>query len=429
MDRQKDILMVTHEEVRRLQILRKIFDKNMNQQEAAEYLDLSDRQVRRMVYRIRLEGEQGIIHKLRGKPGCHRIDPELRGKIIGFYRKEYSDFGPTLAAEKLLERQKIKVCNETLRLWLIQEGLWNMRRKAALKERSWRERKHHFGEMVQMDGSHHDWLEGRGPKLVLMGYIDDATGRFYGRFHEYEGTMPAMESLGGYIALYGIPRSIYLDKHSAYKNNHKERYSDWPFRDKQELTQFERACRQLDLQVIHAHSPQAKGRVERVFKTHQDRLVKELRLFNARTCQEANQVLGRYRSVFNRKFEVSAKGKADWHRPLDERRNLKEILSVQTRHCLRHDRTLVHNKRWYQVLSKTRAEEVLLHEHPDGQVTLKHGQVLLRFKPIEGPISRAVPKPRVRGPIWRGRPNAMSHPWKQASYERYVKRLELQQVT
>jgi len=357
-----------------------------------------------------------------------RLEASFKTRVLGLYQKQYHDFGPTLASEKFLERDKIKICDETLRLWLVQAGLWRVRKMKKPKARLWRERKHHFGEMVQMDGSHHDWLEGRGPKLVLMGYIDDALGRFFGRFHPYEGTQPAMESLKRYIALYGIPRSIYLDKHSTYKNNHKDRYTDWPFRDRQELTQFARACRQLGIQVIHAHSPQAKGRVERVFETHQDRLVKELRLYSAKTLSEANRVLGRYSGSFNRKFEVPPKEKADWHRPLSPQTDLDEILSVQTAHTLRNDRTVVHNGRWYQVLSKTRADQVTVHEHLDGRLTLKDRSTRLAFKTIEGPIPRPAPKPRIHGPIRHGHPALNNHPWKRQSYDRYYRRLQIKQA-
>ncbi len=422
METRKDILTMTEEEIRRLQIIRKILDKGMNQRQAAEYLGLCDRQIRRIVRQVRRQGDRGIIHRLRGTPGCRRLKASFKAKVLGLYRKQYPDFGPTLASEKLLERDKLKVCDETLRLWLIHAGLWRVQQMKKPKERSWRERKHHLGEMVQMDGSHHDWLEGRGPKLVLMGYIDDATGRFYGRFHEYEGTQPAMESLKRYIALYGIPRSIYLDKHSTYKNNHKERYTDWPFRDNQELTQFARACKQLGIGLIHAHSPQAKGRVERVFETHQDRLVKELRLQGAKTRSDANQVLGRYLTPFNQKFQVPAREKTDWHRPLDPRVNLDEILSVQTSHYLRSDRTVVHQKRWYQVTSKTRANQVLIHEHLSGRMTLKDRHARLSFKAIEGPIQRAPKKPKGRSRY--GHPVDMNHPYKQKSYQQYLNRLQ-----
>ena len=406
----KDILMMSREEVQRYQIIRKILDRVINQQEGAEYLRLSDRQVRRIVRRVRVEGESGVIHRLRGKSGWRKIDPNIRERILGLYRRQYEGFGPVLASEKLQERDGIKVNDETLRLWLMQEGLWQVSRQRKPKDKSWRARKEHFGEMVQMDGSQHDWLEGRGPKLVLMGYIDDATNRFYGKFYEYEGTFPAFGSLKGYIKHYGIPKSVYLDKHSTYKNNRKYKYTDWPFRDKEELTQFGRACRQLGIELIYANSPQAKGRVERVFGTHQDRLVKELRLAGAKTCEEANRVLNGYLPKFNQRFEVSAKGHGDLHRPVDARIDLDEILSVHSERALRNDRTVLHQRRWYQVLTKTRAQRVTICEYLNGRLAIKHDGTPLAYKLIEGPrvkdlIVRKL-KPRFRpvpprGSYWR----------------------------
>lgn len=410
MDEGKDILMMSREEVQRYQIIRKILDRVINQQDGAEYLGLSDRQVRRIVRRVRAEGESGVIHKLRGKMGCRRLDSKVRERIIGLYRRQYEGFGPLLASEKLQERDGVKVNAETLRLWLIQEGLWQVSRQRKPKDRSWRARKEHLGEMVQMDGSHHDWLEGRGPKMVLMGYIDDATNRFYGKFYEYEGTLPALGSLKGYIKRYGIPQSIYLDKHSTYKNNQKHQYTDWPFRDKEELTQFGRACRQLGIELIYANSPQAKGRVERVFGTHQDRLVKELRLAGAKTCEEANRVLNGYLPKFNQRFEVSAKEPGDLHRPVDVRIGIDEILAIYSERVLRNDRTVLHERRWYQILTKTRAQRVRICEYLNGRVAIKHNGTPLAYKLIEGPkikkfLARKV-KPRFRsipprGSYWR----------------------------
>src|SRR3989338_5825433 len=394
----KDILMMSREEVQRYQIVRKVLDKIINQQEAAEYLRRSDRQVRRIVRRVRAEGESGVIHKLRGKAGYRRISLKVRARIIGLYRQQYEGFGPLLASEKLQERDGVKVNDETLRLWLMQEGLWQVTRQRKPKKRSWRARKEHLGEMVQMDGSHHDWLEGRGPWLVLMGYIDDATSRFYGKFYEYEGTKPAMGSLKEYINRCGIPKSIYLDKHSTYKNNQKYQYTNWPFRHKEELTQFGRACKQLGIELIYANSPQAKGRVERVFKTHQDRLVKELRLAQAKTCEEANRVLTGYLPRFNQKFEVSAKERGDLHRPVDERIDIDEILSVQSEHVLRNDRTVLHEKRWFQVLTKTRAERVTVCEYLNGRMAIKHRSQRLEYKTIEGPKIKAVRVRKFRNP-------------------------------
>ena len=392
MDQEKDIFMMTREEIQRYQIIRKVLERQINQQEASEFLKLSDRQVRRIVKRVQVEGESGVVHRSRGQPGNRSIKASFKEKVLKLYRASYEDFGPTLASEKLLERDGLKVNDETLRLWLIKEALWQVKSRRARKSLSWRERKHHLGEMVQLDGSHHDWLEARGPKLVLMGYIDDATGRFYGKFYGYEGTMPAMDSLKGYIRQHGIPRSIYLDRHSTYKTNKKYAYTDWPFRDKEELTQFGRACQQLGIELIYANSPQAKGRVERVFETLQDRLTKELRLSKVASCKEANILLERYLDGFNSKFQVAAKRKGDLHRSTDKRIKLDDILSVQTEHALRNDRTILHNNKWYQILNRTCARDVTVHEYLNGRMSIKYGNSRLEYKTIAGPITHVKQK-------------------------------------
>ena len=383
MGHREDILMIKPEELKRYQLMGKVFDKSINQQEAAELLGISDRQVRRIVRRVRVEGNRGVIHRLRGRRGCRRIADAVRLRIVRLYRERYNGFGPTLASEKLWELDHLRISDETLRLWLAVEGLWQVDKRRKPKARSWRARKDKFGAMVQMDGSHHDWLEERGPKLVLMGYIDDATGKIYGRFFEYEGTLPAMDGLKGYIRRHGIPGQVYLDKHSTYRNNRKYTYTNWPFRDDEGLTQFERACRQLGIEVIHAHSPQAKGRIERLFKTLQDRLVKEMRLAGVKTCEEANTFFEKYLDKFNAKFAVAARLEGDAHRPLDKRIKLDEILSVQTEHVLRNDRTVVHDRKLYQVTDKTRAQRVVVLEHLNGRMAIKYGRQSLRYQPID----------------------------------------------
>ena len=219
----KDIIMATQEELKALHVIRKAIDKVITQKEAAEAIDLSERQVRRKITRIREEGDRGIINRLRGRPSNRKLS--CKDKALRFFKDKYPDFGPTLAAEKLFERDKIKVNDETLRLWLIEEGIPYKKRKAR-PHRQWRERKECFGQMIQMDGSEHDWLEERGPKLIFMGYIDDATGTPFGRFYEYEGTLPAMDSFKRYIKRYGIPLSVYLDKHTTYKSNAKPSIED-----------------------------------------------------------------------------------------------------------------------------------------------------------------------------------------------------------
>jgi hypothetical protein len=196
--------------------------------------------------------------------------------VLTLYKERYPDFGPTLATEKLLEVDGIRLSDETLRKWLIEIGMWKKGRKRSAY-RQWRPRRACFGEMVQLDGSHHDWLEGRGSKLVLMAYIDDATNMTYARFYDYEGTMPAMDSFKGYVRIYGLPISVYLDRHTTYKSSKK--LTEWDDVDDIEfLSQFERALKELGVEVIHALSPQAKGRVERLFGVLQDRLVREMRV-------------------------------------------------------------------------------------------------------------------------------------------------------
>ena len=406
----EDILIMSQRELQRLQIIQKVLGKEINQRQASEVLRITDRQVRRIVKRVRREGERGIAHRLHGRKGNRRIDPKTRNQIIGIYRKTYEGFGPRLASEKLLEREKIRINEETLRLWLIEEGLWKKRKGQKEKKRSWRPRKDHYGEMVQMDGSHHDWLEGRGPKLVLMGYIDDATGRVYGKFYDYEGTQPAFDSLKGYVKKNGIPRSIYLDKHSTYKVNKKQqRYKAWPFRDEEGLTQFARGCQQLGIELIYANSPQAKGRIERLFETFQDRLVKELRLEGAKTLKEANQALRYYLPKFNKKFSGIASQPGNLHRPVLEV-DLDEILSAQKEHVLRNDRTFIHERQRYQVLDRTRASRIVVHEYLNGRMAVKYGKNRLAYKPIdERPVERKAVrkvKPRrphipPRGSYWR----------------------------
>lgn len=405
----EDILIMSQREVKRLQIIQKVLSKQINQQKAAEVLRLTDRQIRRIVRRVREEGEKGITHRLRGCEGNRRIDQEIRDRIVEAYRKVYEGFGPRLASEKLLEREKIRIHEETLRLWLMEEGLWKKRKGQKEKKRSWRARKDHYGEMVQMDGSHHDWLEGRGPKLVLMGYIDDATGRVHGKFYDYEGTQPAFDSLKGYVKKYGLPRSIYLDKHATYKINKAQRYKNWPFRDEEELTQFARGCKQLGIELIYANSPQAKGRIERLFETFQDRLVKELRLEGAKTLKEADQVLARYLPKFNKKFNVAAQRSGNLHRAVLGI-DLDEILSIQREHVLRNDRTFIHQKQRYQVLDRTRADRIKVYEYLNGRMAVKYGKNRLAYKPIDErpvkqkPVRKLKPRrPFVppKGSYWR----------------------------
>ena len=211
----KDIIAMSLREIDRFRIVQGVIQMDLTQVKAAEVLGITDRHIRRLLRRVREKGARGIVHRSRGRASPNRMLKELEERIAGVVEEKYTGFGPTLASEKLFERDGIRISKEKLRQIMMVHGLWQRkRRRRAIHP--WRERKDYFGEMVQMDGSHHAWLEGRGPRFVLMGYVDDAKNNFFGHFYGYEGVYPAMDSLERYISLYGLPRSLYLDKHSTH---------------------------------------------------------------------------------------------------------------------------------------------------------------------------------------------------------------------
>ena len=405
----EDMVMVRQGELKRLHVIQKVLERVIKQVEAAEILSLSGRQIRRIVKRIRSEGDRGIVHQSRGRPSNRRTPDKVKNNVIRLYRAQYKDFGPTLASEKLLERDGIGISDETLRRWLLEAGDWKKTRKAR-GHRRWRERKHHAGEMVQMDGSHHDWFEGRGPWCVLMGYSDDATGKVFGRFYEYEGTIPAMDSFKRYIQKHGLPMSVYLDRHTTYKSTAKPSIED-ELNNTMPLSEFERALKELGVDVIHANSPQAKGRVERLFGTLQDRLVKEMRLRGIRTIEEGNRFLKQYLPVYNKRFSVRPMESNNVHRCLPKGLNLDAILCIKTERTVRNDFTVAHNKKLYQVEDRTKASKVTIQDQIDGSMRMIYRDQSLRFKEIiERPVreEKAPVMMRRRKPV-RPSPN---HPWR-----------------
>lgn len=405
----EDMIMMHQREVKRLHVIRKVLERVIKQVEAAEILSLSGRQIRRIVKRIRREGDRGIVHQSRGRPSNRRMADKVKDKVIRLYRAQYKDFGPTLASEKLSERDGIGVSDETLRRWLLEAGDWKRSRKGR-RHRQWRERKHHYGEMVQIDGSHHAWFEERGPGCVLMGYIDDATGKVFARFYTYEGSLPAMDSFKRYSKKYGLPIKVYLDKHTTYKSTAKQTIQD-ELDQVEPLSQFERALKELGVEVLHAHSSQAKGRIERFFRTFQDRVVKEMRLRGIRTLEEANQFLEEYLPLYNRRFSVCPKGKDNFHRPLPKGLVLDTILCIKTERSLRNDFTVAHNRKLYQVEDTVKASKVMVQERVDGSMIMTHKGRSLRFKEItERPVREkpGVVLMRTRKPYI---PPA-DHPWR-----------------
>jgi transposase len=381
----KGIIMATQEELRRLHVIEKVLEGGLKQVEAAEILSLSSRHIRRVVKRVKKEGQRGIVHRSRGRPSNRKIADQLKDKVIKLYRGRYKDFGPTLACEKLLERDGVSLSDETLRGWLIEAGDWKRVRKRR-RHRQWRERKGHRGEMVQIDGSHHAWFEDRGEPCVLMGYIDDATGDVFGRFYDYEGTMPAMDSLKRYIRRRGLPLKVYLDGHSTYKSTAKPTIQD-ELEGVEPLSEFERALKELGVEVSHAHSPQAKGRIERLFRTFQDRVIKEMRLRGVRTIEEGNRFLAEYLPVYNKRFSVRPREKDDLHRALPKGMDLDAILCMKTERTLRNDFTVAHNHKLYQIEEATRASKVIVQDRMDGSMRITYQGQALRFREIaERPI-------------------------------------------
>jgi transposase-like protein len=408
MESGQEILTMKRSEIKRFAIIEKVIKKELKQIEAAEVLGISDRQVRRLVIAVRARGEAGIIHGLRGKESHRKISNKIRDKILRLCRGQYEGFGPLFAAEKLKERDGITVSKETLRQWLIKDGLWQVKRGGKKKHLQWRERKAHHGQMLQMDGSHHAWLEDRGPVLALMGLIDDATGQVSARFYEYEGTIPAMDSLKRYIQKHGIPASVYLDKHTTYKSSAKETIEE-ELEDRKPLSQFEKACAKIGIEVIHANSPQAKGRVERLFRTLQDRLVKELRLANVKTLNEANVELEKVLISFNKQFSVTPRELGDLHRKVPSGVRLNEVFLIETSRTLRNDNTIAHQKQWYQISTPTRVKKVVLQEHLDGSLRIVGNGKNLEFKRIKQPSREYKPKVRLKT---RRLIPGIRHPWR-----------------
>lgn len=405
----KGIIMVTQEELRRLHVIEKVLEGGLKQIEAAEIISLSSRQIRRIVRRVKREGQRGIVHRSRGRPSNRKISDQLKEKVIKLYRRSYKDFGPTLACEKLLERDGVSLSDETLRGWLIGSGDWKRVRKRR-KHRQWRERKGHPGEMVQIDGSHHAWFEDRGEPCVLMGYIDDAKGNAFGRFYDHEGTMPAMDSFRRYIRKYGLPLKVYLDGHSTYKSTAKPTIQD-ELEGVEPLSEFERALKELEVEVSHAHSPQAKGRIERLFRTFQDRLIKEMRLRGIRTIEEGNRFLAEYLPVYNKRFSVRPRENEDLHRPLPRGMDLNAILCIKTERTLRNDFTVAHHHKLYQIEEATKASKVIVQDRMDGSMRITYKGQPLRFREItERPI-RENKQPVIRRRRRTYIPPA-DHPWR-----------------
>ena len=322
-------LLMSRKELERKSILALVQLKHITHTEASERMKLSYRQTLRVYKRFVAEGDDGLVHRRRGKPSNRAHPTAFRDTVIERYRTRYKEHGvgPTLAAEKLAE-EGLFVDHETLRRWLLEEGDWKKRRKRR-EHRSRRERRAHFGELVQMDGSHHAWFGSERPKACLMNMVDDATGVTLGSMDDEETTVDAMLLLWRWIEKYGIPVALYTDKKSVYITN-REPTLEEQLADEKPLTAFGKACHKLGIEIIPAHSPQAKGRVERSNGTYQDRFVKELALRRITTCATADALLKKsFCDALNEKFAKPPLEKKDYHRPVPKRLKLEDIFCFE----------------------------------------------------------------------------------------------------
>ena len=384
----KDIIIMKAKEFSRVSVIGNVINSKITQLEAANILSLSTRQIRRIAKGVKVQGGIAMMHKSRGRLSNRATDQGTKDKILSLYKSKYQGYGPTFTAEKLFEIDKIRMHPDTLRKWFLREDIAYKKRKSK-KHRSWRPRKECFGQMTQMDGSHHKWFGEGASECVLMGYIDDATGRVFGSFYEYEGVMPAMDSFRRYIRRYGIPLSVYLDKHATYKSTKKPSLED-ELNNIKALSQFERALKELGVDAIHADSPQAKGRIERSFKTHQDRLVKEMQLKKICTIKEANKFLNNYYiPKHNRKFAVKAVNNTDLHRLIPKGLDLDRIFCSKKKAALRNDFTIQYNNKFYQILDAVRAKEVTVEERFNGKLYIYHKDTQLKYKLIDKRPQRA----------------------------------------
>jgi len=372
-------------ELDKLLIISQVKNRTLTQHEAGQQLNLSSRQVRRLLARFCNEGAVGIKSKHRG--GNRLLSTDFKHHVLAAVRERYHDFGPTFAAEKL-ELEGLKVSKETLRKWMMADGLWNGRSRKQAKIHQFRERRARFGELVQIDGSPHDWFEGRAPKCCLLVFIDDATSKILGlRFEESETTMGYMRLIKETVEVYGRPLAYYNDKHAIFKTT---RDGDGIFED----TQLIRALRSLQIEDICANSPQAKGRVERSNQTLQDRLVKEMRLKGISSIEEANAYVPEFIGDYNRRFSVEAKNIEDAHLKLHhDQASLKRILSIHRTRKLTKNLEFSLDCKRYQIKTRgvgyrLRYKAVTIVEHLDGSKEVLCDNKTLAFTVMD--IKKAV---------------------------------------
>jgi transposase len=371
------LLQMSVKELSRLEVMQRLTQKRMSQKEAGRMLGLSMRQIKRLLKAFREQGAAGLVSKHRGRTANNRLAEDVKRRALNLLKTKYRGFGPTLAHEKLVEKEKLKLSDESVRQLMIAEGLWKARKAKKVVVHQLRERRACFGELVQIDGSPHDWFEGRAEHCTLLVFIDDATGKLVQlRFVESESFFSYAQAAEGYFQQYGKPVAFYSDKLGVFRVNVPSRG------DGDALTQFGRAMQELAIQIICANSPQAKGRVERVIQTLQDRLPKEMRLRGIASMTAGNAYLPTFIADFNQRFAVEARSSVDAHRPLAAKEDLARILTWQETRTLSKNLTLQFEKIVYQIQTDRpsyalRNAQVTVCVNAQDQITiLYHGKAL-----------------------------------------------------
>jgi transposase len=399
---QEGQLLMTQADRDRLVALKKAKKKLITQREAAEELGLSVRHVKRLIYALKKQGDKAVVHKLRGKASNRKIEDGIEREAVKILSAPvYAGFGPTLAAEYLRKKHGIEASKETVRQWMIRAKLWRGKKAKVKEVHMWRPRRSRFGELVQWDTSDHDWLEGRGERLYLIAMIDDATSRLFARFVRSDSTEENMRLLWNYVEKFGRPLAFYTDKASLFHTTEK-RKRDEPGVDKDRVemppTQIGRALQELGITWIAAHSPQAKGRVERNFATAQDRLVKGMRVAGVTTLKQANEyLLNDYLVWWERELTVEPASADDAHRPLEKSHSLAASLSYVETRQVRPDYTLRWDGKLYQierqaVVGGLRGANVRVERRLDGSLAVRHGE---RYLPVKECAPAEKPKPKV----------------------------------
>jgi hypothetical protein len=406
-------------ELRRVGVMARIKSGEMKLVDAAVLLKLSYRQTKRIWGRYQAEGAKGLKHRSAGQESNRKKPKKFREQVLRTVRKKYSGevgerFGPTLAAEHLESEDRMEVHPETLRRWMLEEGLWSRARKRRI-HRQRRARKDHLGELVQMDGSFHEWFEKRGPEACLMNLVDDATGKTLARLGEQETIWAAAQVLERWIKKYGVPLALYTDWKNVYV---REPTSKELLHGIAPVTQFGKMCERLGIQIIAASSPQAKGRVERNHGTHQDRLVKKLRRKKIQSCEAANEYLeGEYLEEHNRRFAQAAASVVDYHRKAPCPRDLADVFRLETERVIGNDWVVRYQNRFLQVQKAGRRyplaqAKVMVCEWEDGRLEIRYrGQAVVWTEILERP-PRTIPKVEAVHALRRpNRPKA-DHPWR-----------------